>query len=72
MSRSALTKSQCEETANYNAQPVERHIPTYCEIIRKTYGAEVYERAYMHTDDDLDAARGTLKRSQPEPRIPTG
>lgn len=61
MSRSALTKSQCEETANYNAQPVERHIPTYCEVIRKTYGAAVYERAYMHTDDDLDAARRYLE-----------
>lgn len=61
MSYAALTKSQCEETANYNAQPIEPHIPTYSEIIRKTYGAEVYERTYMYNRDELDAARRYLE-----------
>lgn len=61
MSYAALTKSQCEATANYNAHPIEPHIPTYSEIVRKKYSSELYQKAYMYNGDDLDAARRYLE-----------
>ena len=57
MSYASLGHTQCESTVGDANQPVERSIPTYAETIRKIYTKELYERTYMHTDDDLEEAR---------------
>ena len=61
MSYATLTQSQCEETAAYNKNPVEPHIPTYLETVRKVYGSLINERTYMYTDDELGEAQKYLE-----------
>ena len=61
MSYATLTQSQCEETAAYNKNPVEPHIPTYLETIRRVYSSELNERAYVYTDDELGESQKYLE-----------
>lgn len=61
MSYATLTQSQCEETAAYNKHPVEPHIPTYLETVRKVYSSEINERAYMYNEDELGEAQKYLE-----------
>lgn len=55
-------KSECESTLGEGNTPVERAPRSYLDTIREQYGKEIYERAGMYDEDELDAARRILKK----------
>lgn len=61
MDKNVYFKSECESTIGEGNPPVERSIPTYTETIRRQYQKEVYERAEMYHDDELENALQILK-----------
>lgn len=54
-------RSECESRVGDNCQEIERHIPTYADIMRETYSGELYRKTYIYSETEMTEARERLE-----------